>query len=91
MGQIKFSSGIIPAGISLQVFTGNDYIPTNCNAIYFRNQGTSTVTLNNKLVLQPGQDFSLNGNDGELFSFQWSLMFSTGATNNLLVMWKQFD
>lgn len=77
-------------GIEYQAYQVSSQVPSNCNSILFRNQGTSVLTIDNINVLQPGQSFAVQGNAGEYITHVFSCVFAAVGTNNLAVTYKVF-
>lgn len=90
--QIDLKVGIYRMGLDYQVYRTTSQIPSECNSILFRNQGTSIAVIDNMVILQPGQTFDIQGNAGELLirSFQVYFTNTGGQTNELLVAFKVF-
>lgn len=90
--QIDLKVGIYKMGLDYQVYRTTSQIPSECNSILFRNQGTSIVTIDNMVILQPGQNFEISGNAGELLIHDFQVYFTnTGVQiNELLVAFKVF-
>lgn len=66
--------------------TTDNQVTSNCGDITFSNQGSNTVTINNTLILAPGQSLTLSGNAGELDITIYSFRFTVVTTNSLLVI-----
>lgn len=75
----------IQVGFNWNVYSEGRSISSNCNLIYFRNQGTSTVTVNGVLILLAGQSWSFSLQPGEYMVYDFSFSFAAGGVNNLLV------
>lgn len=66
-------------------------IPSDCNSIGFKNQGSSTVYVAG-LRLLPGESFFVPyGNAGELDKTQWNIRFNGVGTNELVVLRKTYQ
>jgi hypothetical protein len=90
MAELDILVGKIPMGLNFQVYITTAQIPSNCNSIIFRNQGTSVCTIENVIILQPGQSFEVSGNAGEYITNAFTAIFASGGTNSLLVVSKVF-
>jgi hypothetical protein len=64
------------------------FIPGS-NAITFINNGGTAVTVNN-IPLPVGSSLSIEGNNDEIDTTQYSLNFGTSTTGNVLVIQKMF-
>ncbi len=72
--------------ISTSQYIGGD----NCNALTFINYGTSVVKIES-IVLQPNQQFQIQGNTGENNSQRFFVNFgSTTTGNNIVVVRKRY-
>ena len=58
------------------------------NAVTFINIGTINVTLNNTLVLTPGQSLSIEGNINEIDLTEYFINFGTALNGALLIIRK---
>jgi hypothetical protein len=68
----------------------NGQVNSNCSDITFYNTGTSVVTLNSALPLQPGQSINFNANAGELDRTIYTYFFSGAGTNSLTIFRKVY-
>lgn len=57
----------------------NILVSSICNSISFFNQGSIAVIINDNLTLQPGQNFSISGNVGEVDTTQYKVVWATGG------------
>lgn len=87
---VNLKLGFIPMGLVYQIYITTAQIPSNCNSILFRNQGTSVCTIENVIILQPGQSIDIAGNAGEYITNTFTAIFAAGGTNSLLVITKVF-
>lgn len=85
---ITLYSQFVKVGLNMQIYSDDNEIQSNCNSIYFRNQGDSNVLLAGKIVLFPFQDITIDSHAGEFFTYLFAFAFTGGTTNNLLVIWK---
>lgn len=86
---IKFTTEYESIGSNKQVTGG-----TNANSLLFWNLGTDTVTIDNKILLQQGQTYAINGNVGEVLGNQtFNIAFANGVgtTKNLLIVKKIYS
>ena len=58
----------------------------NANGYVFINYGTSVVTINNVIVLQPSQQFEVAGNTGENTKQRYFVSFGSSTTGNNVVI-----
>jgi hypothetical protein len=58
----------------------------NANGYVFINYGTSTVTINNVITLQPNQQFEVSGNTGENTKQRYFVSFGSSTTGNNVVI-----
>lgn len=61
---------------------------SKANAVTFINIGTINVTLNNTLVLTPGQSLAIEGNINEKDMTEYFINFGTAANGALLIIRK---
>ncbi len=87
---IHLKVGSIRMGLNYQVYVATAMIATTFNSILFRNQGTSVCTIENLIILQPGQSFSIDGNVGEYFTNSFQVVFGSTGDNQLVVVSKVF-
>lgn len=80
--------------ITFETFTQGQttWIPSNCNAITFRNIGTDTVFINNIVPLTQDDFISIPGDIDEMDMTQYDYRFENvaGKTQLLLVVRKTF-
>lgn len=74
-----------------QLYQNSDYVESNCAEIIFINNGTSNVTLNNTLLLQPTQSFSTDGKNGEMDTTRYNLDFGVSGNNSCVVIRKMYQ
>jgi hypothetical protein len=58
----------------------------NANGYVFINYGTSVVTINNVITLQPSQQFEVTGNTGENTKQRYFVNFGSSTTGNNVVI-----
>jgi hypothetical protein len=63
-------------------------IESNCNSIYFYNQGTTVCTID-QLVLTPGMAWAIEGNADEINKTFYNVQF-VGNTGQLVITRKIF-
>lgn len=63
-------------------------IYSDCNSISFYNQGTNDVSIEQMIVLSPGQSFVIEGNEDEICSHRFLITFSGAGVNNCIVIKK---
>lgn len=85
---IEIVSKRIRVGFNWNVYNNDRTISSNCNLISFRNQGTTTVTINAVLILLAGQSWSFTLQPGEYMEYEFNFVFSGAGVNNLLVALK---
>lgn len=66
----------------------NNQVRSDCADITFYNTGTSVVTINSALPLQPGQSISFSANAGEIDRTIYSFSFSAAGTNSITIFRK---
>jgi hypothetical protein len=77
--------------IETQSYNANGNIKSDCNAITFINYGANAVTIENNIVLQQGQSFAIEGNQGEITNKVFQINFAgSAAGNNLAVIRKVY-
>jgi len=82
---IPFTIEFVPVTTNLQVTPGK-----NCNALTFLNNGTAQVTIENLIVLQQGQSFTIEGNIGEIIAqASFNVIFGAG-TMQLILIYKRY-
>lgn len=81
----------IKFGINYQVITVAKFIETQCNAFIFINQGTTLATLDSAFTLAPGESLALNANRKEICIHGFTVSFSGGGTNNLVMIRKFYS
>jgi len=68
--------------LETKIYITNSRISSNSNAITFINTGSVNLTIND-LTLAPGQSFGVTGNDNEIDTTQYNLVFpSPNAPGN---------
>jgi hypothetical protein len=68
--------------LETKIYITNARISSNSNAITFINTGSVNLTIND-LTLAPGQSFGVTGNDNEIDTTQYNLVFpSPNAPGN---------
>lgn len=73
-----------------KVFTLSGQTDTNCNSALFINTGSTNVSVDG-VVIQPGQNFSVDGNRGEILVKTYSFTFaSTTANPSLTIVFKRY-
>jgi hypothetical protein len=82
---LKYTIGYTPITENIQFAPG-----LKCNAVNFINQGTAVCTIDNMIVLQQGQSFSIDGNIGEIISGKVFNLTFTGANIQLVVVAKRY-
>lgn len=73
---------------SFQVYNQSNQVFANCAEILFINQGTSTVMLNNSIILLPTQAFGGDGKPGETDQTTYIITFTGAGTNSCAVVRK---
>lgn len=58
----------------------------NANGYVFINYGTSVVSINNVITLQPSQQFEVTGNTGENTKQRYFVSFGSSTTGNNVVI-----
>jgi len=58
----------------------------NANGYVFINYGTTTVTINQVIILQQGQQFEVTGNTGENTKQRYFVSFGSSTTGNNVVI-----
>jgi hypothetical protein len=86
----KLKAGLIEYDVNFITYGQNGFVTTNCNSIAFTNVGSNPVTIDNTLVLQQNQSFSIDGNVGEIINKQFLITFSGAGTNNLVTIKKNY-
>lgn len=85
--ELKYQNGIKNVRNDFRNFVSNEKIPSKCNAIAFLNQGNSSITINDSLILAPNSSlFSINQDLGVEDTTTYSIVFGVGTNNNLLVI-----
>lgn len=64
-------------------FTNNQSRVFYGNSIYFRNQGTGNVFINNVYLIEPGDDLSIGCDQNEIDMTTYQISFAVGFTNRL--------
>jgi len=72
----------------IQVYTQNDSVIANCNAITFQNTGTTNVKVLGYTII-PGTSLSISGNAGELDITKYDIIFAANV-GDLTVIRKIF-
>lgn len=65
-------------------------VRSDCADITFFNNGTSNVTLNSALVINPGSSITLSANGGEIDRTVYTYFFSGAGQNKLIVFRKVY-
>lgn len=77
--------------IEIQDYAVNQKLKPLCNAITFINGGTNTLTVN-KLPLLPNQSLSIEGNENEIDTTDYNIVFPDATAGNLVyVIIKRFE
>jgi hypothetical protein len=71
----------------LNYFQDNQ-VRSDCSDITFYNIGTTVITLNAALPLQPGQSITFNANNNEIDRTIYSFKFSGAGTNSIIIFRK---
>lgn len=66
----------------------NGQVRSDCSDITFYNTGTTVITLNNALPLQPGQSITFNANNNEIDRTIYTYSFSGAGTNSIIIFRK---
>jgi len=76
----------------IDVYTAyqNYRFTSKANAVTFINIGAINVTLNNTLVLTPGQSLAIEGNINELDLTEYFINFGTSLVGALLIIRKVY-
>lgn len=88
------SQGLITYVQNFEAYNQPAMINGQCNSMTYVNQGTSTAFINGVLRLDPGQSFTLDGNEGEWDNGNYQITFQTGVGadyNYLVVIRKVFQ
>jgi hypothetical protein len=88
--EVDLKKGLIRMGIQYQAYSSSQRVGTEWNSALLRNQGTSIVTIDDMIILQPGQSFAVEGNDGEVFRYSFNVIFSGAGQNSLVAVFKIF-
>lgn len=57
-----------------------------CRTVAFKNQGTSDVLIEGVVILAPGENYSVGGNDNYKVKDSFTIAFTGAGTNNCLVV-----
>lgn len=68
----------------------NKQLYSDCNSISFYNQGTNDVTIEQIIVISPGQSFTVEGNESELCTQRFFVSFSGAGTSNCVIIRKLY-
>lgn len=82
--------GFYKMGLEYQVYRDTAQIPSSCNSIIFKNQGTANVVLDDMVIILPGQVFSISGNAGEILERSFNTIFTGAGTKELVVISKVY-
>lgn len=76
--------------IDILNFVADNYVKSNCSDITFYNTGTTAVTINNAVLLQPGVSIAFSANEKEIDNTIYNFYFDTGVSgiNGLTVFRK---
>lgn len=72
-----------------KVFSSNGQTDSNCNGLTFVNTGSVSVTVDN-LLLQPGQQLTITGNENEVCVKIFYFTFPAGLNPSLTVIFKRY-
>lgn len=75
--------------VETKVVTSNGSTDSNANSITFLNTGSVAVTVEN-ILLQPGQQLAITGNDNEICTKIFYYTFATGANPSLSIIFKRY-
>jgi hypothetical protein len=83
--QRQLEVGPISANIEWYQTAVSQRIESNCTAISFFNDGTSTVTIDQTKVIAPGQAFVIKLDLFVVLVHVFNIAFAAGGINNLVV------
>jgi len=75
--------------IDILVYNNSNQVTSNCADITFFNNGTNDATINNGLVLSPGQSIVFSANNNELDTTIYSISFQNNGKLNALVVFRK--
>lgn len=75
--------------VETKVVSTNGQTDSNANSITFVNTGSVAVTVEN-IVLQPGQQFDIIGNENEICVKIFYYTFATGSNPALSIIFKRY-
>lgn len=75
--------------IETKVVTTNASTDSNANGITFINTGSVAAVVEN-IVLQPGQQLAITGNENEICTKIFYYSFATGANPSLSIIFKRY-
>lgn len=82
---------LIKFNVTFLVLNQSDYVKSACAAIAFRNTGTNNLFINNTLMLVPGDNFIVNGNEQEIDETVYNVTFDpVGTGTNVCVIARKF-
>jgi len=76
--------------VDILTLTGDGYVRSDCADITFLNAGQSNVTINNAVLLTPGQSFGLTANSNEIDRTIYTFTFSGIGSTTLIVARKTY-
>lgn len=75
--------------IETKVVSSNGSTDSNSNSITFINTGSVAVNVDN-VILQPGQQLAITGNENEICVKIFYYSFATGANPALSIIYKRY-
>lgn len=75
--------------VETKVVTTNGSTDSNANGVTFVNTGSVPVTVEN-ILLQPGQQLAVTGNENEICIKIFYYTFATGANPSLSIIFKRY-
>lgn len=75
--------------IDVLQYNASNQVFSNCADITFYNTGTNDATINNGLVLSPGQSIVFSANNDELDTTIYNISFQNNGKLNSLIVFRK--
>jgi len=82
---------MIPYNIVLKTLVQSGYVNSNCAEISFINTGTAPVTINSGLTLTQTQSIAISGNDCEIDTTKYNIVFGQTGIPSCVVIQKYYN
>jgi hypothetical protein len=82
---------MIQYNIVFKTLVQSGYVNSNCAEITFINNGTADVTINSGLTLSETQSIAIGGNDCEIDTTKYNIVFASTGIPKCIVVQKYYN